>query len=217
MKLYQQPYSHYSAKVRIILLEKSIDHQLPPIPGEGQSDPLYRAINPTGLVPCLVDEELVLGESEVIAEYLNERVVEPAMLPGNASQNAQSRWLSRTHDLYLAPVLSQMFGHTLADKPDASAIDASIESLNSTLASIEQRVSPSPYFFGDRFCISDASLCLSFWYAIGLSEQLGAPIRDENFPKLFAWFEAVSKRESVTKVIHDCKVALGIDDESAVA
>ena len=215
MLLYQLPYSHFSSKIKIILLEKQIAVDFPDIPGAAQSSDQYHAINPTGLVPCLVDGDFVLSESEVIAEYLNDHTPEPAMLPVGVKERARSRWLSRIHDLYIAPTLSAIFGLTLAESIDTEVAEEKLESLFKYLDMVEDQINPSPYFFGEQFGISDASYCLSFWYALGLTAQLGSEVPAARYPKLFSWFDAACKRDSFKHVLHECQCALGMDTGEA--
>jgi glutathione S-transferase len=54
MKLYQLPYSHHGAEVRVALLETSIARELPPIPGGLVRSPELLAIAPLAKVPVLV-------------------------------------------------------------------------------------------------------------------------------------------------------------------
>ncbi|KNH04853.1 Maleylacetoacetate isomerase Glutathione S-transferase, zeta [Candidatus Burkholderia brachyanthoides] len=49
--------------------------------GDEQLKPDYRALNPDGIVPTLVDGGAVLTQSLAIAEYLEETHPEPALLP----------------------------------------------------------------------------------------------------------------------------------------
>ena len=84
--LYQFPYSHYCARVKIILAEKGIPYDAPVISFEWAGSAAGRAINPLGKVPFLVDGEVRLGESDVIAVYLDEAYPAPSMMPAAISQ-----------------------------------------------------------------------------------------------------------------------------------
>lgn len=106
MKLYQFPYSHYSAKVKIVLLEKGLAFETPALTAGYLHSPKFLALNPLGKVPFLQDGDFGIGESEVIVEYLEDRYPEPALLPRTPKARARSRWLSRFHDLYLGPQLA---------------------------------------------------------------------------------------------------------------
>ena len=56
-----------------------------------QHKPEYKAINPQGLVPYLVDGDFTLGQSLAIIEYLDETHPQPALLPVDAMQRAWVR------------------------------------------------------------------------------------------------------------------------------
>lgn len=209
MKLYQLPYSHFSAKVRIVLLEKGLQVEYSELPSA--TDAEYKAINPTGKVPCLVDGDFAIGEGEVIAEYLEGQYPEVPMLPEGQQQLARSRWLSRYHDLYVAPQVTVLFLMTMEENLSSGKIDAEVDKLFEILDVLESVVSPSPYFFADRFCLSDASHVMSFWYSLFLCEKFDKPLTANRFPKLCQWYDAVCTRKSVVEVIDICRQFHGLD------
>jgi glutathione S-transferase len=212
VKLYQLPYSHFSAKVRIVLLEKGMQVDYPDIPSEaGDALDQYRLINPTGKVPCLIDGDFAVGEGEVIAEYLDGQYPEVPMLPEGEQQKARSRWLSRYHDLYVAPQVTVLFLLTMEASPEPEKIADEVEKLFSVLDILESVIEPSPYFFGDRFCLSDASHFLSFWYSLFLCEKFEHPLPSERFGKLTRWYNEVCQRESAAEVLRVCREFHGLD------
>src|SRR5690606_7991626 len=56
----------------------------------------YRALNPTALVPTLVDGEVSLGQSMAIIEYLDETHPAPALLPADPVGRARVRAIAQT-------------------------------------------------------------------------------------------------------------------------
>jgi maleylpyruvate isomerase len=58
--------------------------------------PGYLALNPQGVVPTLVDGDLVLGQSLAILEYLEETRPDPPLLPGPPAERARARQLALT-------------------------------------------------------------------------------------------------------------------------
>ena len=54
----------------------------------------YRALNPQGLVPLLLHDGLVLGQSLAILEYLDEIAPTPPLLPAEAAGRARVRSLA---------------------------------------------------------------------------------------------------------------------------
>jgi glutathione S-transferase len=88
LTLYATPESLYSAKLRILLRHKQVRWQeIAPEGGCGSAE--YRELIPAGTMPAIVDGDLVLADSEAIAEYLNETIAEPAMLPDDAVARAR--------------------------------------------------------------------------------------------------------------------------------
>ena len=100
MKLYSYFRSSAAYRVRIALNLKSIDYTTVPVHllkdgGQHLSND-YRSMNPTGLVPTLVDGELSFGQSMAILEYLEETHPEPALLPPDAQGRARVRAIAQT-------------------------------------------------------------------------------------------------------------------------
>src|SRR4051794_18244126 len=76
------------------LAEIGVDYRLVEIGrDEAQSDEKYRALNPLGVVPTLLDEErgLVLPESAAILLYLGDRYPESQLAPADRAD--YYRWL----------------------------------------------------------------------------------------------------------------------------
>jgi len=208
MKLYQLPYSHYSAKVKIALLEKGLAFETPALPANYHSAPEFLALNPLGKVPFLQDGAFGIGESEVIAEYLEDRYPQPPLLPATPEARARSRWLSRFHDLYLGPQLSTLYfalSDGRAGKPECAV---EVDRLHELVALLESQIEPAPYFLGSQFTLADASFVLSFWYIGLLSKAHGKPVSDAAMPRLVQWFATVSQRSSAAAVLKAAELSL---------
>ena len=80
----------YCARVRIALAEKGIEYEPVVIDLSNRPAWLYEK-NPVGRVPVLEEDTLVLPESVVIMEYLEERYPEPALLPADPAARALER------------------------------------------------------------------------------------------------------------------------------
>src|SRR6266536_549673 len=94
--LYTAERCPYAARVRIVLAEKGIAYDAVEIDLDDRPAWLYDK-NPLGRVPVYEEDEgLVLPESRVIMEYLDERYPEPALWPTDAAERALGRlWLER--------------------------------------------------------------------------------------------------------------------------
>lgn len=98
--------SSASYRVRIALNLKELDYQYRPVnllKSEQQGD-AYRALNPQGLVPALVDDGQVLTQSLAIMEWLDEKHPEPALLPADPIQRARIRALAYSVACDIQPI-----------------------------------------------------------------------------------------------------------------
>ena len=96
MKLFSYFRSSATWRVRIALHWKGLAFEsvLVNLLEGAQRRPEYLALNPQGLVPTLVDGDLVLGQSLAILEYLEEIRPLPPLLPGSAAERARARQLA---------------------------------------------------------------------------------------------------------------------------
>lgn len=85
LQLYSFWRSSASYRVRIALGLKRLKYEYVPVhltrDGGEQNAPAYRALNPQGRVPLLVDGDFRLAQSMAILDYLESLKAEPALLP----------------------------------------------------------------------------------------------------------------------------------------
>jgi maleylpyruvate isomerase len=96
MKLYNFFRSGTSHRLRIALNLKGlpVDYVAVDLRTEQHLQPEFKALNPQGLVPALVDGERVMIQSPAIIEWLEERHPSPALLPTDPEQRAHVRALA---------------------------------------------------------------------------------------------------------------------------
>jgi maleylpyruvate isomerase len=96
MKLYNFFRSSTSHRLRIALNLKGLKYEYLPVDlrTEQHLGPAFKALNPQGLVPALVDEGRVLIQTPAIIEWLEERHPEPALLPASPEARARVRALA---------------------------------------------------------------------------------------------------------------------------
>lgn len=100
LKLYHNDMSSCSQKVRLVLAEKKLDWDnghLELRAGEHQQ-PWYVKLNPRAVVPTLIDGDIVVPESNVINEYLDERFPDPPLKPPSAFGRARMRLWTKQLD-----------------------------------------------------------------------------------------------------------------------
>ncbi|MCF7766190.1 MAG: maleylacetoacetate isomerase [Achromobacter pulmonis] len=121
MQLYSYFRSSAAYRVRIALNLKGLPYEYLAVhllkEGGQQLSADYRKVNPTALVPTLVDGDTVIGQSLAIIEYLEETHPQAPLLPADAAGRARVRDLALgiacdTHPLNNLRVLKYL-KHTL--------------------------------------------------------------------------------------------------------
>lgn len=128
MKLYHGVTSVCSIKVRLGLAEigLSYDDQVLDLQKGDQFDPDYIALNPNGVVPTLVDGDLVLLESSLILEYLDREYNDGRLMPSDRADEAAARhWLLKCLAIHDA-INSLTFSTAQRDRILASKSEAEI-------------------------------------------------------------------------------------------
>lgn len=183
MHIYQLPLSLYSFKLRLALRLKGLSIPLHEPPGGSYRSDAYRAINPAGTIPALIDGELMLTETDSIIEYLDERGDGEPLLPQDVPLRARTRMLSRWVDLRLEAGIRSLFGQVPPRSRDPLAVAAADQRIAASLSLIGQAVdSAGPFMLGRRPGMADCGLvsCLLWLDAIGpplaLQSQAGAKL-----------------------------------------
>ena len=160
-KLYELPVSSYCCKTRIILDHKGVEW-VSLAPPDGYGSEAYRAIIPAGTIPAIDQDGFRLADSEAIAEYLDETVKSPEMLPIDARLRARARETSRFHDTRLEPLLRGCFAHVALSTRDQEIVLANLNLLATRLGQLALMVAPSPLLFGDQLTITDCGFVPTF-------------------------------------------------------
>ncbi len=208
MKLYNMDLSNFASKCRIVIYEKSCRVDIVPIPGGDLKSPEYLRVYPLGKTPALEVDGQIIGESEVINEYLEEKFPDPPLLPKLPEARAKVRGFGRFHDLYLEPPLRALFPQVTAKEKDDRLIAEKLEEIKNRLDQLEVMLSAGPYAMGSDFTMADCALAPTMFFANGLLPMLGGQPFAEGRPKLAAWWTKVQERPSVKKVLAEQQEAL---------
>lgn len=207
MKLYQANLSMFAAPVRIQTYAKGISLEFLDPPG-GLQSPAYVAINPTGKVPCLVDGDFVLPESETIMEYIEDKHPEPALRPQDLKARAKQRLLNRLTDLYVYQPMSKLFPQLSFKGRDHAAVDAALAGLDKGLKYVEAFIEGPKYAVGGRLSLADCTLPPQLFFPVTLLPRFGRDDALANTPKLKAYYAAISQEPPVAKVLGEMGAAL---------
>ncbi len=128
MELYQFFRSGTSHRLRIALALKGLPVQSVAVDlrTEQHLKDEFKALNPQGLVPVLVDGQRVLIQSPAILEWLEERYPQPALLPADPDARARVRALAALVGCDIHPINNRRILQYLRQqfKADEAAINA---------------------------------------------------------------------------------------------
>lgn len=198
--------SPYAWKVWLVLEHKQIPYEFRLLSfdrGDTKS-PEFRAINPRGKVPTIVDDGFALWESAAIAEYLEERYPQnPLLPPGDARARATARRLAAEAESYLSPAVGELFDLTLFAKEPAApaAIAASHQRLLEELGRFESQL-VGPHLVGP-LSLADFTLFPHLRLLKRIDDrQPGKGIADDRLPpKLQAWKKRIESLPYYEKTI----------------
>lgn len=185
--------SPYVRKVLILLELKGVPYQVDPIvPFFG--DDQFARLSPLRQVPVLVDGDLVLNDSSVICQYLEERYPEPRLYPEDIATRAQARWLEEYADSRLGQVIIwQLFDQLVIGRsvwgrePDPEVLRRTYEEdLPGICDYLEAQLPERGWLFG-ALSIADIAVASFFRNA----QFARYRVDGQRWPRLAAWVEAV--------------------------
>ena len=207
MKLYNVDLSNFATKSRLVIYEKGLNIEMAPIPGSGLSSPEYAKINPLGKTPALEADGLLIPESEVINEYLEDKYPTPALMPKSPEGRAKVRIITRFHDLYLEPPLRALFGQLNPKTRDQKLVGEKLADLKNRIDQLEKMLADGGYACGSEFTLADCALVPTFFFITNLGPAFGVNALDGQ-PKLSAWWTHVQSRPAVKKALGEMTEAL---------
>jgi RNA polymerase-associated protein len=155
-------------------------------------------MNPYGQVPVLVERDLILYESNIINEYIDERFPHPQLMPADPVQRARAR-------LMLLNFERELFVHVeTLEKQDTKKIDKARTAIRDSLSQLAPVVAKSKYMFGEEFSMIDVALVPLLWrlehYGIELPKA-AAPVLKyaERIFSRPAFFDALTPSEKVMR------------------
>ena len=139
LTLYDNADSSNALKVRFLLAELGLEAELVDLPLDAARPGWYREVHPFATIPCLVDGELVITESNAILRYLARREQRDDLYPGDPVLAARADMLLDALSLQLRPLLWAVeepifYGGTSADPADVRELEAGLAAWERLLA-----------------------------------------------------------------------------------
>ena len=201
MVLYSGTTCPFSQRCRLVLFEKGMDFQINDVDVHNKPEDLA-VMNPYNEVPVLVERELILHESNIINEYIDERFPHPQLMPGDPVERARVR-------LFLLNFEKELFTHvSTLESRAAKANDKALEKARAHIRDRLTQLAPvflkNKYMLGENFSMLDVAIAPLLWrldhYGIDLSKN-AAPLLKyaERIFSRPAYIEALTPSEKVMR------------------
>lgn len=198
MTLFSAPADPWSHRARLVLAEKGIVIELVSVDRRKLPEDLLD-LNPYHSVPTLVDRDLVLYDSRVIIDYLDERFPHPPLMPIDPVTRAQFRvalyrierdWYGLARDIEL--------------DPQAKLATQSRKVLGEAICASADVFAAKPFFLSDEFSLVDATIAPILWRLPYYGVEL--PVQAQSILKYMQTiFSRSTFRASLTDIERDMR------------
>ena len=196
MTLYSGTTDPFSHRTRIVINEKDAECKVHQVEA-GKMPRELADLNPYNQVPTFVDRDLVLYESRIICEYLDERLPHPPLMPVDPVSRARVRLMLLRFDKDWFSLIPTITGD------DKRAANKARNIIRDGMTVISPIFKEQPYMLGDDFSLVDCFLAAILWrldyYNISLPRQ-AKPILE--------YAERVFARESFKQSLTDAEMEM---------
>ena len=165
--------------------------------------PEYLRLNPNGLIPVLIDDDLVLYESAAICLHLADTHPEKQLVPAlGTPERAQCyKWLMWCTNTVQATLLAYFYPERWVDagnESGAKQVKAHAEAkVSGLLDQLERQLEShgGPWLLGDQYAVVDPYVMMLCRWTRGFSK----PARD--FPQLGPYLQRVLARPAIQRAL----------------
>lgn len=172
MILYSGTSCLFSHRCRIVLYEKGMDFDIKHIDDFERQEEIA-SLNPYGTLPILVERDLILYESNIINEYIDERFPHPQLMPADPAMRSRARLMLHNLEQDLFSQVRELESSTNKQPEKTRTL------IRDNLAQIAPLFSRNRYMMGDDYTMLDVVMAPLLWrlghYGIQLPRQ-AAPL-----------------------------------------
>ena len=201
MKLYGFPLSPNTRKVQALALHLGIPLEIQVVnllAGE-QKNPDYLKINPAGRTPTLVDDGIVLPESNAIMQYIAAKAGDNPVWPKDEKQRALinarmcwqlDHWNRACNLLTWENMLKKLFN---AGDPDSAEVKRGEQLFNTFAGELNSRLKGRDYLVGNNLTLADYAVAAPLEYAEAAHFPMGA------YGDIRRWYAGIAKLDAWRK------------------
>ncbi|ENW4645802.1 MULTISPECIES: glutathione S-transferase N-terminal domain-containing protein [Neisseria] len=198
MTLYSGITCPFSHRCRFVLYEKGMDFEIKDVDIYNKPEDLA-VMNPYNQVPVLVERDLVLHESNIINEYIDERFPHPQLMPGDPVMRGRGRLVLYRMEKELFSLVQILENPASTNKEQAKAREA----IGNGLTMLAPSFSKNKYILGDDFSMIDVALAPLLWRLDHYDIKLG-----KSAAPLLKYAERIFQREAFIDALTPAEKAM---------
>ena len=200
MTLYSGITCPFSHRCRFVLYEKGMDFEIKDVDIYNKPEDLA-VMNPYNQVPVLVERDLVLQESNIINEYIDERFPHPQLMPGDPVMRGRGRGRLVLYRMEkeLFSLVQILENPASTNKEQAKAREA----IGNGLTMLAPSFSKNKYILGDDFSMIDVALAPLLWRLDHYDIKLG-----KSAAPLLNYAERIFQREAFIDALTPAEKAM---------
>jgi RNA polymerase-associated protein len=202
MVLYSGTTCPFSQRCRFVLFEKGMDFEIRDVDLFNKPEDIS-VMNPYGQVPILVERDLILYESNIINEYIDERFPHPQLMPADPVMRARARLFLFNFERELFIYVHQLERRDHV-KDAAKQLDAARQQIRDRLTQLTPIFVKNKYMLGEDFSMLDVAIAPLLWrldhYGIEMPKTAAPLLRyAERIFSRPAYIEALTPSEKVMR------------------
>ena len=198
MTLYSGITCPFSQRCRFVLYEKGMDFEIKDVDVFNKPEDLA-LMNPYNQVPVLVERDLILHESNIINEYIDERFPHPPLMPGDPVMRGRGRLVLYRMDKELFSLVQVLENPESTNKEQAKAREA----IGNGLTLLAPSFTKNKYILGDDFSMIDVALSPLLWRLDYYDIKLG-----KSAAPLLKYAERIFQREAFIEALTPAEKAM---------
>ena len=197
MVLYSGTTDPYSHRCRFVLFEKGMDFEIRDVDLFSKPEDIA-LMNPYNEVPILVERDLILYESHIINEYIDERFPHPQLMPADPVMRARARLMLFNMEVELFSQIEAL------ESGKEKQVERSRQHVTDRLIELAPVFTKTKHMLGDDFTMLDVAIAPLLWrldhYGIRLGKT-AAPLMKyaERIFSRPAFIEALTPSEKVMR------------------
>ena len=198
MTLYSGITWPFSQRCRFVLYEKGMDFEIKDVDVFNKPEDLA-LMNPYNQVPVLVERDLILHESNIINEYIDERFPHPQLMPGDPVMRGRGRLVLYRMEKELFSLVQVLENPESTNKEQAKAREA----IGNGLTLLAPSFTKNKYILGDDFSMIDVALSPLLWRLDYYDIKLG-----KSAAPLLKYAERIFQREAFIEALTPAEKAM---------